>query len=732
MADIEIPDFPFTARYYPEILEDLIQRRRNNTPELTDEDPTEPDVQLLRSVALAFHLNNCLLDLVANEMFLPTAKLRSSTRALLALIDVRLAQASPASVDILATLTTTFTTAKDTIPAGALFSTLETRAAQGVDYECLAVVNTGLRTDRIGYAYAFRDDTDVFTDHTLGAQGANFTPTWSTVIENGDALYFGHPGVLWDKLRLNIGIGQTGISIGVWEYFDGEYDHGVPSSVTNLGSTLRFNLNSILGSADRTGTLVRVRSALTGAYQDLVVVFAGGENRITTSGAGAFLGQAVPSTTTTDYIVGSAWRELTGLVDGSNGLAAVGSTDDVTYKLPQSVTQNWRKTELLKPDGTSAVPATPEAYWLRFRVIAATAATAPVFNEVRIHDGKQYQMFVVSQGQSRIDDPLGSSDGSGGQQFTLTSLPVVDDENIVITVDEGGADYVYARVDNFLNSVATDRHYTVTFEDDGSATITFGDGVNGKVPPSGVDNLKAEYRTMIDVDGNVGKDTITVNRSGIAYISRLTNPRGASGYAPREGSTDEDLARLKIAGPATLRTGLRAVSTGDVEVVATQYLAADGSRPVTRALAIEEAYGPKTVECVVVGAGGAQVDAAKLSEIETFFNGTEDERGTIVMNHQAAVANFAPQAIDVTCTVEGGNQTAVATALTALLNPLAKNGDGTWAWAFGGTVTRAKLYQVVMNTTPPPTNVVFATPAADVNLGTRSLPTVGTLTITVT
>lgn len=726
-AEIVIPDFPFSSHFYPEILEDLINFMRSNAPELTDEDPTEPHIQLLRSFALSGHLNNVLLDMVANESFLPTAKLRASHRNLLALIAVKLKQATPATADILTTLTRKFSTGVTTVPSKSSFATLETRAASAVEYEVLEDVTTE-RTDQVGLVYSYDSTSDAFADHTAEAitPSGSFSPNWGTV-QNNDALYIGHRSILWDKMTFAVSAVTGGvITSGVWEYFDGNFDQGNPTSVTNLGITLRFNVNSILGSADRTGTTVRVRCNATGAFQDLVVAFVAGENRITTAtGPNAFLGQLVPSLIATDYTVGTDWRELHNVVDGTGNFNATGTTD-VSFTLPQTLLQNWRKTTV--GAGVLAV----KAYWIRFRAIVTTGAvTALAIDEVKITEGEQYQVINATQGRSREDNPLGSSDGSASQEFIFTNLPVIDDANLRIFVNEAGVEREYLRVENFLNSVSTDRHFTVDFDDDGIATITFGDGVNGRIPPAGVNNIRSTYRTMDEVDGNVGADTITVNRSGIAWIGNLTNPRGATGFNFKEGSTVDDLARLKVAGPATLRIRERAVSTEDVELLVLDFIAADGSKPVKRALGIEEAFGPKTVEAVVVGAGGAQVPPDKLSEIQDFFNGVVTKRGKIVLNHEATVTNFTPYLLGVNAVVDGGNETAILTALTALLNPLFKEDGVSFLWKFGGTIPVAKIIQVIMDTVPRPRNCVVSYPATDVILGSHNLPIVGPLAITV-
>lgn len=719
---VTIPDFQYTSHFYTEILEDLTQYMRVNCPELTDEDPTEPHMQLMRAFSLSYHLNATLTDLVANEMFLPTAKLRTSHVALLGLIDVQLNQASPASTTLVAQLSQLFTTARTVVPAGSLFATLESKAAQLVEYEALDAVDVTLRTDQVGYVYA-RTSLNAFTDHTVEArsQAGSFSPSWGGA-SAGDELYIGHPDVLFDRVDFIIATGAASIP-GVWEYYDGNFDQGQPVSVVNNGSNLTFHLNSILGVSNRAGTVVRVRSAVTGAFQDITSTFSGGSNQITTSGTDPFLSQAVPSTTSTDYIVGTEWRELSNIVDGSNGLQTLVSSQ-LTFTLPQTLEQAWSKK--IVGDGLLAV----EAYWIRFRVISVGGGPViPSISQIRIDQGSQYLAFPITQGRSRTDNPLGSSDGTDAQTFTFAQFPVIDDDNIEVTVNESGVDQVYARVDNFLNSSSTDRHYTLVFDDDGAGVVTFGNGTNGKIPPAGVNNIRAVYRTMDDVDGNVGSNTITVNRSGVAFLSSLSNPRAAGGYDIREGSTDEDLARLKVAGPAQLRVRKRAVSTEDTEVMAAAFVASDGSKPVSRALAIEESFGPKTVELVVVGPGGNPVDASKLSEIADFFNGTADEEGVLVLNHQLTPTNFTQRPINITMTLTSGNPVSVVTALTVLLNPLAKKSDGTYVWQFGGQVALARLYQVIMDTTPTPSNCLITVPAADVNLGVRELPVKGIITI---
>ena len=79
-TEIKVPDFQFSGFYYPELLESLILFKRQNIPEHTDESAFDTLIQFIRMQALVGHLNNVLIDLVANESTLPTAQLVESVR----------------------------------------------------------------------------------------------------------------------------------------------------------------------------------------------------------------------------------------------------------------------------------------------------------------------------------------------------------------------------------------------------------------------------------------------------------------------------------------------------------------------------------------------------------------------------------------------------------------------------------------------------------------------------
>jgi hypothetical protein len=715
MTTIVIPDFQFSGNYYPELLEDLTQYKRINVSELTDESEEEPFTQLLMAIALIGHQSNVLADLVALEGYLPTAKLRASVKRLLQLIDYDLAQPSPAAADLVMKLSGGFDIASQITAPGSRFTTTATAETPAIDFEDI-VGHTVERSDEMYKVWAYDSGGISWTDHTVDANtpSSPFTPGWSTPAA-GDALYFAHRHLQWNRLKFDISVAGSGLT-GVWEYYGGNWASHEPDSVSNLGIKLRVELNNLLGTDSRAGAKVRVRSNLTGAYEELDSLF-DTVNYVETG----FLGQTSPSVDASDYSVGADWREPENLVDGTLDFSVTGEKN-VDFDLPQSLHKNWQKVYVVD---TFAV-------WMRYRIISVSTPSTPQIDTVDIDDDDIFLVEQVTQGISRQDDPLASSTGLPDQAYTLLNFPVIDDNTLEIIVDESGVEYTWTRVDNFLSSTSVDRHYIVDFDDNGQAIITFGDSNLGKIPPAGTDNIRANYRTMVNLDGNVGPQSINQNQSGSAYIASIYNPRSATGYQPEEGHDSADLERAKRAGSASVRVGDTASSVEEVETLTVAFQASDGSKPFSRCKGIEEGYGPKTIEAVVVGAGGQLATSTQLQELEDYFNGIDDQQyGVLVINHEVTASNWEPKSVPVTATVYGGNLASVQTALTAFLNPEAKDEQGDWQWNFGGEVPVSRIVAEIFNTTPVPRKVVVTSPPSDVQLNTKELPSAGILIITI-
>ena len=104
------------------------------------------------------------------------------------------------------------------------------------------------------------------------------------------------------------------------------------------------------------------------------------------------------------------------------------------------------------------------------------------------------------RGETVIDEALGSADAAVPfNRFTLRKKPLVWREDASqpgrrpdLTVRVGGL--IWIRADTFFGRSPTEEIYVVRQEADGSATVTFGDGARGARPPTGVNNIRADYR----------------------------------------------------------------------------------------------------------------------------------------------------------------------------------------------------------------------------------------------
>lgn len=713
---ITVPDFEFASFFYADILEALIQFKRQNVPELTDESEFEPFIQLLRAFALVGHLNNVNVDVVANESTLPTAQLVEQVRNMLRLIDYELSPATPAQVDIVYRLAKVLTTSTEVVSEDAQAATVADATNDAVPFEA----NTALTVSPTdAFTSVLAEDGGVFTDFTTLANSAT-TPAddWSpwTSPAIADSMYFCHAEVMWTTQGLTFTTPMSGIS-GRWEYRDGNFQKSQPDNVTQVGATLEFIIDGYLGDTNLQGTIIRVQLNSTGTFEDVAVVWTGSQNKVTTT----LLGQSSPTTTPEDYTIGAEWEPLDNVADGTTGFTVDG---EIVYDLPQTVLKNWTRTAI---EGVTG-------HWSRFRILETVVPISPVIQQARMDQGRQYVIRLATQGESQTDAPLGSSNGLPNQSFTF-SQPNFISGTSVVRVDG----VAWTLVENFLSSAATDEHYTISLGDDDTPSSVFGDGVLGKIPPVGVNNIEADYRHGASVNGLVGALSITTDRAALTFVEEIFNPRSANGWAEAEGDSTGSLERAKILGPTSLRIRGIGVAATDLIPLTQSFTDSSGASPYSRAAVFEEGFGPKTVELVVVVAGGAFASQAQLDTLAEKFNGDKFAAppviATFVSNQEVVPVNYQQNIIDVVANVTAPSAVLpeeVENALRAILQPEAIKEDGvTFEWDFGSEVPISRIIHEIFETDGEITKVDLVTPSGDVSLTNRQLPVAGNIVINI-
>ncbi len=149
-------------------------------------------------------------------------------------------------------------------------------------------------------------------------------------------------------------------------------------------------------------------------------------------------------------------------------------------------------------------------------------------------------------------------------QAAATVIQQVPQEALPDVELEGDGERWSARRD----LLASDRFaadFVVEIEDDGRASLRFGDGVYGEQPTPG-SRLTARYRVGNGRAGNVGAEAINRIVLPVDGVSRIWNP------LPVAGGTDaEQLQQVRLYAPQAFRRQERAVTEADYAEVAQRH-----------------------------------------------------------------------------------------------------------------------------------------------------------------
>ena len=106
-------------------------------------------------------------------------------------------------------------------------------------------------------------------------------------------------------------------------------------------------------------------------------------------------------------------------------------------------------------------------------------------------------------------------------------------------------DVLWPSTDRLAALDPTDHGYILRTDDEQHTTITFGNGTTGARLPSGVENVRARYRTGIGKAGNVAAGQINLLVSRPLGLKDVINPLPATGGADRE-SRDQARANAPL------------------------------------------------------------------------------------------------------------------------------------------------------------------------------------------
>jgi len=145
----------------------------------------------------------------------------------------------------------------------------------------------------------------------------------------------------------------------------------------------------------------------------------------------------------------------------------------------------------------------------------------------------------ATHGETR-SEVLGSGDGSRKlqsfplRQPPLTYLAAPTPSGAQSTLEVRVNDVLWGESDNLFVLNPNDRRYITRTGDDGKTTVFFGNGERGALLPTGVENIKAVYRSGIGKVGNVKAEQIKLLMTKPLGVKGVINPSPASGGADRE------------------------------------------------------------------------------------------------------------------------------------------------------------------------------------------------------
>ncbi|AZM47798.1 hypothetical protein DMB38_20190 [Streptomyces sp. WAC 06738] len=186
-------------------------------------------------------------------------------------------------------------------------------------------------------------------------------------------------------------------------------------------------------------------------------------------------------------------------------------------------------------------------------------------------------LYASTSGQPattvRVED-VGASDGTKSQTFSLAQSPVLLD-TVRIFIDDGVGGTEWTAVDDFLLAQSSDLIFTAVTDDQGVTQITFGDGVNGAVPATGL-KITAAYRTGGGSYGNVPQSSIVDLAESVPGVV-------VAGSSPMAGGADQEtIDQIRINAPRVFRAQGRAVSAQDYADLALTVAGVADARAVVR------------------------------------------------------------------------------------------------------------------------------------------------------
>lgn len=377
----------------------------------------------------------------------------------------------------------------------------------------------------------------------------------------------------------------------------------------------------------------------------------------------------------------AAWLPLTPLRDDTQNLTRSGQ---ISFKAPGD----------MRPLALHPVKET--LYWLCCSVKTAGYELPPRIESLRLNTVEAIQIETITENDGWL---VGSSTGLPGQNFFLPHTPVITPP-LILEIGKSNPHSPleliwesWQRVVDFDSSKPADCHYLL---DPVTGELSFGDGVNGAIPPTAQypdqPNIRVKmYQTGGGELGNVKAGAISL------IVSEQDSPlRGLQvvNYRAAEGGKDpESLEQAKSRVCRELNTVSRAVTLADYEKLACQ---TPGLR-VSRAKAILD-QDNQTVTVIAVPFSLAPKPVPSEGFLDTVRHHLNRHR-LVTTNLTVVPPEYVRVDIQAALGIKPGfnpemTRELAAARLEEFLHPFRGGPEGT-GWPFGRPVYPSELHQVL-------------------------------------
>jgi hypothetical protein len=259
---------------------------------------------------------------------------------------------------------------------------------------------------------------------------------------------------------------------------------------------------------------------------------------------------------------------------------------------------------------------------------------------------RYYDGIPVEEGRLVQDENLGTSDGTPNQRFPLAHAGLIlrplgqgqaIQRDILLLTDLGGILEEWTWQESLAFNREGEKDFMVEIDEDDRASVLFGDGAFGAIPPQGA-VIQATYRVGGGLHGNVAPQMIQtiVDAPQLALLgAQITNARPATGGAERES-----IAHAVTHAPSVFRSLKRAVTAEDYEALALDFKGVGKVRA--------EATNWNTVKLVVAPQGGGRVNDVLRANLLAYFEDKRPISTMIDIAHADYVQIFVTAKIGVT------------------------------------------------------------------------------------